>query len=152
MQFRQRKDNSTDNQSRQHKDTNTTSSSSLRQHKDTGEKKPTRYFSKKQETAVAAAVGAKVVANSGATPYNKGDVTDQNWLIECKTCVKDQESFSVKKAWFEKNLEESIYMKKDHTAVVFSFGPSSKNYYIVDEPTFQRMKELLDRYGDEDEV
>jgi hypothetical protein len=124
----------------------------FRQHRDDGEKKPTRYFSKKQETSVAKAVGARVVANSGATPYDKGDVTDDKWLIECKTCVKDQESFSVKKGWFEKNLEESIYMKKAHTAVVFSFGPNSKNYYIVDELTFQRMKELLDRYSDEDEV
>ncbi len=150
MEFRQRKEGTNSSSSRQHKDTIT--SSALRQHKDTGEKKPTRYFSKKQETAVASAIGGKTVANSGATPYNKGDVTDSNWLIECKTCVKDQESFSVKKGWFTKNLEESIYMKKDHTAVVFSFGPSSKNYYIVDEPTFLRMKELLDRYGDEDEV
>lgn len=151
MEFRQHKENTNSNPFRQSKDT-TTNTNSFRMCKDNGEKKPTRYFSKKQETAVAAAVGAKVVANSGATPYNKGDVTDQNWLIECKTCVKDQESFSVKKSWFTKNLEESIYMKKDHTAVVFSFGPNSKNYYIVDEPTFQRMKELLDRYGDEDEV
>lgn len=151
MEFRQRKDNSSSSSSRQHRDTST-SNSSFRQHKDTGEKKPTRYFSKKQETAVASAIGGKTVANSGATAYAKGDVTDSDWLIECKTCVKDQESFSVKKGWFTKNLEESIYMKKNHTAVVFSFGPNSKNYYIVDEPTFLRMKELLDRYGDEDEV
>lgn len=122
----------------------------FRQHKDTGEKRPTRYYSNKQETHVASAINGRKVANSGATAYDKGDVTDQKWLCECKTSVKDRNSFVLKKEWFDKNLDESIYMKKDHTAVVFSFGPNSKNYYIVDEPTFLRMKELLDRYGDED--
>lgn len=122
---------------------NSNSSNAFRMKKDEGAK-PTRYYSKKQETAVAKAIGGKTVANSGATPYNKGDVTDSDWLIECKTCVKDQDSFSVKKAWFIKNLEESIFMKKKHSAVVFSFGPSSKNYYIVDEQTFLEMKDILD--------
>lgn len=118
--------------------------STFRQHKDSGESKPTRFYSSRQESAVASAIGGRKVANSGATPYNKGDVTDDNWLIECKTCTKDQKSFSVQKHWFEKNLEESIFMKKDHTAVVFSFGPSSKNYYILDEATFLEMKEALE--------
>jgi len=122
---------------------NSNSSNAFRMKKDEGTK-PTRYYSKKQETAVSKAIGGKTVANSGATPYNKGDVTDDQWLLECKTCVKDQDSFSVKKAWFIKNLEESIFMKKKHSAVVFSFGPSSKNYYIVDEQTFLEMKDLLD--------
>lgn len=151
MEFRQHKENTNINPFRQSKDT-TTNTNSFRMCKDTGEKKPTRYFSNKQETAVASAIGGRKVANSGATAYDKGDVTDSEWLIECKTCTKDQESFSIKKSWFTKNLEESIYMKKDHTALVFSFGPNSKNYYVVDEPTFLRMKELLDRYGDEDEL
>ena len=31
-------------------------------------KKPTRYFSDKQEKAVAKAIGGKQTANSGATP------------------------------------------------------------------------------------
>ena len=90
---------------------NSNSSNAFRMKKDEGTK-PTRYYSKKQEKAVAKVIGGKTVANSGATPYNKGDVTDSDWLIECKTCVKDQDSFSVKKAWFIKNLEESIFMKK----------------------------------------
>lgn len=122
----------------------------FRQKRDTGEKKPTRYFSDKQEKAVTKAIGGRQTSNSGATPFDKGDVTDSSWLIECKTKTTDSDSISVKKAWFDKNLEESIYMKKDHTAVVISFGPNSKNYYIVDEQTFLRMKELLDKYGDDD--
>lgn len=116
----------------------------FRQRRDADQTKPTRYYSNKQEKAVASAIGGRKVANSGATPYNKGDVSDDNWLIECKTCVKDQKSFTVQKHWFEKNIEESIFMKKDYNAVVFSFGPNSKNYYVVDEATFLEMKEALD--------
>lgn len=117
----------------------------FRQHRDSDQIKPTRFYSNKQETAVAKAIGGRKVANSGATPYNKGDVSDDNWLIECKTCVKDQKSFSVQKHWFEKNIEESIFMKKNYSAVVINFGPNSKNYYILDEAIFLEMKDALDR-------
>ena len=117
---------------------------SFRQHKNSDEIKPTRYYSSKQENKVAKAIGGKQVTNSGATPFNKGDVTDDNWLLEAKTCVRNQNSFSIKKEWFEKNKEESIYMKKAHSAVVFSFGPDSPNYYVLDENTFLDMKNLLD--------
>lgn len=121
----------------------------FRQHRDTGEKRPTRYYSNKQEKAVARAIGGRQTANSGATAYDKGDVTVGDrlgWMIECKTCVKDQKSFTMQKEWFDKNLDESMYMKKDHSAVVFNFGPNSKNYYVVDETTFNVMKDLLERF------
>ena len=106
--------------------------------------KPTRYYSARQENAVAKAIGGRKTSNSGATPYDKGDVTDNKWLIECKTCVKEQESFSIKKDWFKKNLEESIFMKKEYSAVVFNIGPTSKNYYIIAENTFLDMKHSLE--------
>ena len=116
----------------------------FRQFKDSDKEKPTRYYSNIQETHVANTVNGNKVSNSGATPYNKGDVTDAGWLYECKTCMKDQSSFSIKKSWFTKNLEESIFMKKPHNAIVFNFGPSSKNYYVVDEQTFLDMKNALE--------
>ena len=57
--------------------------------------RPTRWYSSKQEKAVAKAVGGKQVANSGATAFNKGDVSiGQICLIECKTCTKAQKSFA----------------------------------------------------------
>lgn len=118
----------------------------FRQHRDTDQKKPTRYYSNRQETAVAKAIGGRKVSNSGATAYDKGDVSDSDWLIECKTVTKDQQSFTMQKSWFEKNIEESIYMKKNHTAIAFNFGPNSKNFYAVDEQTFLLMKDLLDRF------
>ena len=60
-------------------------------------KKPTRYFSKKQEDAVAKAVGGHRNLNSGATPFQPGDVTSDLFLLECKTKVKDSDSITVKK-------------------------------------------------------
>ena len=93
-------------------------------------KKPTRAYS-------------KTTANSGATPYVKGDVLieEQSWLLECKTKTTDSQSISVKKEWIEKNRQEMVFMGKDYSAIVFNFGPGQENYYIIDELTFQ---ELLD--------
>ena len=131
---------------RLHKDTNN-EVNSFRQHKDTGEKKPTRYYSSRQEQSVAQAVGGKQTANSGATMFQKGDVIinedTTKWSLECKTKTSDCDSISVKKEWFDKNRSESIFMKTDYTAVVISFGPSSENIYCIDENTFKEMKHAL---------
>lgn len=105
--------------------------------------KPTRFFSNRQEKAVAKAVGGKQVSNSGATAFNKGDVRTNDWLIECKTCTTEKKSFSIKKEWIEKNQEEAFAMNKDYNALAFDFG-DGRNYYIVDEKTFVLMKEALD--------
>lgn len=119
-------------------------SSSFRLHREDDTKKPTRYYSNKQEKSVAKAIGGSQTSNSGATPFQKGDVLDDKWLIECKTCMKDQKSFTMHEEWFAKNLRESLFMKKDFTAVVFSFGPNKKNYYCIDETTFLDMKLALE--------
>ena len=42
----------------------------------------TRYYSKKQENKVAKKLKGKRTANSGATPFQKGDVVTNNFLIE----------------------------------------------------------------------
>ena len=47
--------------------------------------KPTRFFSKNQEKQVAKNLSGKVIPNSGATAFAKGDVALDNFLIECKT-------------------------------------------------------------------
>lgn len=119
----------------------------FRQKRDTGEKHPTRYFSSRQEKAISSAVGGRVTPNSGATAYSKGDITEGDrtgWLIEAKTCTKDQKTFTMHEEWFKKNKEESIFMKKDHSCVVFNFGPDKPNYYVLDEQTFLEMKEALE--------
>lgn len=107
-------------------------------------KTATRYFSNRQEKHVAKVLGGRQTANSGATMFQKGDVVldDSDWLIECKTCTKEKQSFSIKREWLEKNEEEAFAMGKSHSALCFNFGEphNTQNYYIVTE---QEFKELL---------
>ena len=103
----------------------------------TGVKKPTRSYSKKQENDIANALGGRVMPNSGATPYYKGDVLIKDFLLEAKTKTTDSASISIKKEWIDKNEKESLFMGKPYSALVINFGPSSKNYYIVSEEVFK---------------
>ena len=80
----------------------------------------TRYFSSQQEKQVAKAVGGRKVANSGATAFNKGDVTTNNFLLECKTCTTEKQSFSIKRDWLDKNREEAFAMNKMYNALAFN--------------------------------
>ena len=106
--------------------------------------RPTRFYSSKQEKQVAKAIGGRTVANSGATAFNKGDVTTDNILIECKTCVTEKKSFSIKKEWLEKNKEEAFEMGKDYSVLAFNFGPDTSNYYVINEKLFKLLKEVID--------
>jgi hypothetical protein len=108
--------------------------------------KPTRFYSNNQEKQVAKAISGKQTANSGATPFSKGDVITpgrDGWLIECKTSTTAKASFSIKREWLSKNKEEAFAMGKDHNALCFDFGNGSNRYYVIDEKTFLRIKELL---------
>lgn len=109
--------------------------------------RPTRFFSKRQETQVAKAIGGKRTANSGATTFSKGDVRTDEWLIECKTCEKEKASFSIKSEWLSKNKEEAFAMGKCYNALAFNYGPNKPNYYVIDEKTFLKMKEALENNG-----
>ena len=105
--------------------------------------RPSRWYSSRQEKEIAKAVSGKQVANSGATTFNKGDVTTDRWLFEAKTKMDVTKSFSIKKEWLEKNKEEAFAMGKPYSALVFNFG-DNKNYYVIDERTFLKMKEALE--------
>lgn len=107
-------------------------------------KKPTRYYSKKQENNVAKATGGTTVKNSGATMWQKGDVNvkDVSMLIECKTCVEPKKSFSIKKEWITKNRDECHFMGKDYSVISFNFG-ENENFYILEEKDFKLFLELL---------
>ena len=102
----------------------------------------TRYYSKRQESAIAKRLSGKRQSNSGATRFQKGDVITDDWLIEAKTCVAEKQSFSVKREWLEKNKEEAFAMNRRYSAVAIDFG-DGRNYYIVDEKTFMEMCEAL---------
>ena len=106
-------------------------------------KKATRYHSSKQEKRIAKAVNGQRVANSGATAFSKGDVRTENWLFEAKTKTSESQSFSIKKEWLLKNREEMFAMGKSYNALVFDFGDGN-NYYVLDEKTFLKMKEVFD--------
>lgn len=108
-----------------------------------GEKHPTRYYSKKQEDTVASATSGRRNSNSGAGMWQKGDVTTDQFLLECKTRMTDSDSISVKKEWIEKNKKEAFFMNKEYSAVVFNFGPDQPNYYIIDEALFLELQEYL---------
>jgi len=109
---------------------------------DTGDK-PTRYFSKMQEKAVAKKLNGRVQPNSGATAFAKGDVKTDGWLIECKTKTTPSDSMSIKKSWLEKNMHEALFLGKQYSALAFNFGPNEKNYYIIDEDTMFLLIDLL---------
>lgn len=85
-------------------------------------KSSTRYYSSKQEKQIATTVGGKLQPNSGATLFSKGDVKNDEWLFEAKTCIKEQESFNIKKEWLDKLKQESFAMRKEFFALVFNFG------------------------------
>jgi hypothetical protein len=109
--------------------------------------KPTRSYSKVQEKYVASKFGGKCTPNSGATPFQKGDVSLDKLLIECKTKTTKSESMSIKKEWLEKNEKEALFMGKSYSALAFNFGPNEKNYYIIDEYLFEI---LMNALNDED--
>ena len=105
----------------------------------------TRYYSDKQEKAVAKSLGGKQTANSGATKFNAGDVilSDSNFLIECKTCIEEKKSFAIKHDWLTKNKEEAFAMGKSYSALCFNYGDNRENYYIIDEMLFKQLLEYI---------
>lgn len=108
-----------------------------------GDKKPTRYYSKRQEDAIAKKFGGDRVKNSGATAWAKGDVHLDKWLIEAKTKTTPSKSISIQKEWLQKNLQEALFMGKPYSALAFNFGPDEDNYYIIDESLFEFLMQKL---------
>ena len=109
-----------------------------------GEKLPTRYYSKKQEDAVAKKFGGARVKNSGATAWQKGDVSLDKFLLECKTKTTASQSMSIQKEWLEKHEKEALFMGKPYTALAFNFGPNEQNYYIINEELFEKLVTYID--------
>lgn len=110
--------------------------------------KPTRYYSTKQEKKVAKNINGKRQINSGATPFYKGDVQNQNWLIECKTTTSYKKSFAIKKEWLDTLTSERLALKKDYCALAFNYEPNGKNYYVIDERLFLQLIQLIKEQED----
>ena len=112
-----------------------------------GQKQPTRYYSNKQEKAVAKATDGRQTSNSGATNFGgKGDVLlpGNSFLIECKTKTTPSDSISIRKEWIQKNAQECAFEGKDYSAIAFNFGPGEPNYYIIDEFLFQDLLDYIE--------
>lgn len=105
----------------------------VRRREKEGTKLPTRHFSSLQEKKVADALNGQRQPNSGATAWAPGDVVAGKFLVECKTKMTDSKSISIKKEWFEKNIEEAVFRGLPYGIVAFNFGPNQKMYYIIDE-------------------
>lgn len=109
------------------------------------EHKPNRFYSKNQEARVAKIVGGKRTLNSGATPFQKGDVETSDFLIECKTSIEEKKSFSIKHEWLKKLKLEARSMGNPHYALLFNYGGyESENYCIISEKDFILFKTLLE--------
>jgi hypothetical protein len=104
-------------------------------------KKPNRFYSKRQENKIASALGMRRTRNSGATMFDKGDVTGDDILIEAKTLTSAQKSHTIKKEWLTKNAEEALSRGKLLNALAFDFGDNGNRYYVIDELTFKQFYE-----------
>lgn len=105
--------------------------------------RPTRFYSNRQEKKVAKAVNGKQTSNSGATAFQKGDVTSDLFLIECKTKTTESKSFTIKKEWLEKNKEEAFETGKSYSALVIDFG-DGENHYLINEKLFIKLLKSLE--------
>ena len=104
----------------------------------------TRTFSDEHEKSVCKAIGAKQSANSGATAFRKGDVYTDNFLVECKCCMSEKASVSIKQEWLTKNKEEAFAMRKMFSALCINFKPKGENYYVIDQKLMQYLVEHLE--------
>lgn len=105
-----------------------------------------RWYSDRQEKAVAKEIGGKQTKNSGATLFQKSDVYTDLFNLECKTKTTNSDSISIKREWFEKQIRENIQMGKKYSAIVFNFGPDApynENHYIINEQLFLALQEYL---------
>lgn len=111
----------------------------------TKNKDSTRFASEIQEKRIAEKLGGKVNSNSGAGKFDKSDVylNDIDLSIECKTCLTEKSSFSIKKEWIEKHKKEAFQTRAANNVIAFNFLYSDKkDYYVIDD---KLMKFLVDK-------
>ena len=107
-------------------------------------KNSTRYVSDKHEKRTANNLGGKVQTSSGSSDFLKGDVIAGKCLVECKTCMTEKKSFSIKREWLEKIDEQCFAMGKRHPVLAFDFG-DGENFYVINEQTMKRFVDFLNQ-------
>lgn len=106
----------------------------------------TRKASEIQEERISKKLNAIRTPNSGAGKWKKGDlyIPDASLLIEAKTCIKEKDSFSIKKEWLEKTIEESFSNRLDNSILAFSFCyDDKKDYYVINDSLMSFLVEKL---------
>lgn len=94
---------------------------------------PMRYYSDRQEKAIAEYLGWRVVPASGARPFDKGDITSDEYVGECKTKTAPTSRIEFRYTHFDKICTEAQAamkrpalftddgtQKPDHTFVMVS--------------------------------
>ena len=111
-------------------------------------KQSTRYYSDLQQKKVCDVIDGKQTINSGASKFSVGDVVNDqvSLMCQCKTCMTDKQSFSIKKEWLEKNKNQAFAKRYENTCLAFNFGPEQKNYFIINE---NLMRFLVEKLKDE---
>lgn len=84
----------------------------------------TKDFSSKQEKMIADYLGWRVVTGSGAARCHPGDIIGDEWLGECKTHQKPNQSIVFSKPVWDKIVEEAT--KEHRSPVLFTDDGSQK--------------------------
>lgn len=97
--------------------------------------------STEQEKFVADFLEVKRTPRSGATIHKKGDVQDEFSIFECKTSMKEKESFTVKKEWLTKLNRERIEDRKRFAFLIENYGGDGNkdNHVIMSIETFKQL-------------
>ena len=99
-------------------------------------------YSASQESDIARLLGGRVQSNSGGTRFGGGDVLTKDFFIEAKTPTKPQTSFSIKREWIDKMVEQAFEQGKYHYALAFRFDPEGSDYFIINS----RLMEMLVKF------
>ena len=110
-------------------------------------KTTTRHFSLIHEKCVAKALEGRVVANSGATPFCKGDVNLGTILVDCKTVMSAKKTVNIKLDDINKIREEAMGegMLYSRGVIAFNFEPSGNSFYVIDETLMKLLCDYINK-------
>ena len=107
---------------------------------------PTKFYSDRQETAVAKYLGWKRVAASGARPFNKGDVQSDRWLCECKTHTAVCNDYKISFSVWRKLLRESTSCMRRPVLIVDTGTQKIEDQCVIIPMTFYDLDYELKMY------
>lgn len=101
----------------------------------------TRVASRRQEEYVSKLLNGRCIANSGATPMQKGDArVTTALLLECKTVLAKRQHVTFDRRWLEGVRRQALAMRCEQSAVVLDFG-GPPEYFVVREDFFVELFE-----------